>query len=1186
MALAAIASKVASTVGKAASGAVQKGVQGARNVGNGIKGGINKLKNAKQAAQQAADLAKQKIKKVLLIKVGIPAVALFFLLGSVSLILDSLFGTSNGSIKFASGEVKKGITGDQAQIDRAIELQEKYDSNIGFTLDQISQLATIGMGQLDKDSNIYAAYNAKYGTITEEQKASPRDFYDKFNTNGAYNTDDYSNLNATEENFLNWWRNTDKGKYNEYPTVYDREKLYKHILMTEKYNFNEITWSAHNHNEEENKEIEKKDLKLDESLGLYYPTKGNAKLDDFIDLVSPYLLSSQVPIAFTSASAYSNNQSGSLGSDSYTSFAEKENGKTNNFGDFAYQIIKHAMSDIEIGQFNLESYAESTYWRDYNRYSCHDTATVTEVKREIDLPYQYQPQSYYSPFGTTTTISISNYVDGSTADPSDEAHKKYKQEVSTRTANHEKESDTNKADPTLEERRGDPVVSTATKYKLTYALAFDVKVINSYDYIRYSDENRDKRVEENYTKDSYTNDFFKIESRKETNDNGWYSAKDTPGSSNHVTKDALNKCRNMDQIDDKGNYTQIGDSVTSYETVDGVRYRVTTTKYEFTSEEYFCQEGTESGITRVWSDSLSEEPEKSTKTMLSANDVASFNRNAKEDISMSTVETKDFKSSSASMEYYNSVAEDETTSINTVDFTNANPKVILNYLSASQKYSIYVGYSKYDYVMTQAKNMLYDEFLNLKDKNENQVLPFEYGSSLGFEVGATRAKAVSEYISPLMLLRDMLRTYNDKPEMRNASYRKTNLEENCKYYEVIKKNGKLFVGHNLYISDLTNDEKREMLELIGTEKIEEGDLIDKEIVDKYEEQVIKDYVEKVENATTSVELKDHQVHALVARFYSIGSSYLSEQTEGGLDFLSAYNTYWNEETDDLYDTLKEEDKEQKYTASEVKSKVNFENEMYKNYFINPQNDSDGNSLLDRRMDEYILFSAGYYYPNERFYKKSSLGPGDIDLYNSDGTVNEEACIELQNWFHENIFDGSDVIALEDSIQMWRGLKWTDNDSLHNNTVTHELFKATTEGGDRSYLGLQLFQCTWWAESRASLYLVENAPDLFPNGIKGYASGNGVDVAKSIADSTGAEFNTDIHNIEPNSVVSWHTYSKEYPGCGHVGYVEAVDKDNGYYYVSEAGGGHAWYGIQKRSMDADEADFEGSVCLDDVIEAKS
>lgn len=96
--------------------------------------------------------------------------------------------------------------------------------------------------------------------------------------------------------------------------------------------------------------------------------------------------------------------------------------------------------------------------------------------------------------------------------------------------------------------------------------------------------------------------------------------------------------------------------------------------------------------------------------------------------------------------------------------------------------------------------------------------------------------------------------------------------------------------------------------------------------------------------------------------------------------------------------------------------------------------------------------------------------------------------------------------------------------------------------------LQPFQCTWWANGRASMYL-----EQYGTKYKKYPTqmGNGGDYYNE--NVKGGWFNYGSQP-RPNSIISWRNGS-----YGHVGYVEGVGSD-GTVYVSEAGSGLSWLGV--------------------------
>ena len=103
-------------------------------------------------------------------------------------------------------------------------------------------------------------------------------------------------------------------------------------------------------------------------------------------------------------------------------------------------------------------------------------------------------------------------------------------------------------------------------------------------------------------------------------------------------------------------------------------------------------------------------------------------------------------------------------------------------------------------------------------------------------------------------------------------------------------------------------------------------------------------------------------------------------------------------------------------------------------------------------------------------------------------------------------------------------------------------------------GLSKFQCTWWAKGRASQYL-----EQYGTVYKEYPTeyGNGGDYY-SVNKSNG--YFKYGQTPKPNSIISW----KQGGEAGHVAYVEGVGQDG--IYISHAGSGSRWFGVQKISLD--------------------
>lgn len=164
-----------------------------------------------------------------------------------------------------------------------------------------------------------------------------------------------------------------------------------------------------------------------------------------------------------------------------------------------------------------------------------------------------------------------------------------------------------------------------------------------------------------------------------------------------------------------------------------------------------------------------------------------------------------------------------------------------------------------------------------------------------------------------------------------------------------------------------------------------------------------------------------------------------------------------------------------------------------------------------------IINGGY---NSDFY-------GGIEIYNSDGSVNEDRIKELDDYLTKNVL----------------------------NTTYHYANSANQSGPfakwwSSPYNPMQAFQCPWWAIGRANQFLelkgtkYKTYPGALVHG--GYYYDN---------NKANGYFNS---GMEPkaNSIVSWKC--GEY---GHVAYVEAVDA-NGDIWISHAGSGESWFGVSK------------------------
>ena len=192
-------------------------------------------------------------------------------------------------------------------------------------------------------------------------------------------------------------------------------------------------------------------------------------------------------------------------------------------------------------------------------------------------------------------------------------------------------------------------------------------------------------------------------------------------------------------------------------------------------------------------------------------------------------------------------------------------------------------------------------------------------------------------------------------------------------------------------------------------------------------------------------------------------------------------------------------------------------------------------------------------PSTLFYQPSpSGGVGFYNLLNPDGTANTDSMNQLAkmmleaNWFYkegsnERVTDFNNAGWIKCSALSscesggWQSGKEMHFDKWHCKPINR----------------LQPWQCTWWANGRASEYLEAHGTKYkqYPT-----QAGNGGDYYdKAVA---GGWFKTSKTVPHAPGLVSW----KEPGNYGHVAFVEAV-LPNGNIVISEAGGGVWWRGVR-------------------------
>lgn len=242
--------------------------------------------------------------------------------------------------------------------------------------------------------------------------------------------------------------------------ISDKLPLYKHILMTEKYNFNSIKWIKYTHSKTSGVKV--KDFKEDKDKGLKYPDdskfeNGNEnttpmKLEKFIDLTLPYLQTWYIPLAMSNASVISG--------------TEEDSNRT---PQFSYNIIKEAYSNIVVNWYELRTHTLVTKYQTYDEVKYHDVIDGIQV---IESVYENGGRSY----------SFRSYGN---------AQKKEDSRVAKNTAT-DNGLASGTRDPMKEDYNSEKDEYN-TNFYLKEARVFDAKIINSFNHQVYLDSDVNNR---------------------------------------------------------------------------------------------------------------------------------------------------------------------------------------------------------------------------------------------------------------------------------------------------------------------------------------------------------------------------------------------------------------------------------------------------------------------------------------------------------------------------------------------------------------------------------------------------------------------------------------------------------------------------------------------------------------------
>ena len=257
----------------------------------------------------------------------------------------------------------------------------------------------------------------------------------------------------------------------------DKLPAYKHILMTEKYNFNKIKYKKYSHANTSGADLAERDYQEDKEVGLKFPKDSkNTKLLKFVNMTTPYLQTWYIPLSMNTASIVSGTETDS-----------------NRNPLFSYNIIKEAYSNIVVNWYELKKCKLITYYETYEEVYRHDRLQI--IADEFPMP-QFESDSsgrtivkrdsngniLYS--GTYETQIISK----SKLDTVDEGT----QQCNTATLDGLAGGTRTPGNETFVSKN-EEVTPT---YYISKAETFDIKIINEFNYETYVDSDVDARRNE------------------------------------------------------------------------------------------------------------------------------------------------------------------------------------------------------------------------------------------------------------------------------------------------------------------------------------------------------------------------------------------------------------------------------------------------------------------------------------------------------------------------------------------------------------------------------------------------------------------------------------------------------------------------------------------------------------------
>lgn len=849
-----------------------------------------------------------------------------------------------------------------------------------------------------------------------------------------------------------------------------------------------------------------------EDLGLKVPTGVDDKtLMTLMETTSPYLLTNDIPLGMLCG----------LVAYSTTSIDDPSTSEK-----LTYEIIKEAQTKLTVNKYVLQSVKKNTVREEYETisYSGNFTVSVNPFTREVKV------------------ISAPNYQQSGEGIPNNP------QEIQV----------------------GDSSTSEEIFWYVSEAKTYDAKLNNEFDYTRYNENDVNNLTNPDSNILTATNEINRIVSGSKI------SSSDIPN--------------NLYDLIDKFNLP----NGISFESLFSENKTVTL-NYNI---GYTVEIGTSYSYEKEWKDKCS--PKASNNNTYTYNDLKEYN--TKEDETYNKIPTDkeviDEKDFNAEEPYKRYEEEDSTVlyGLSFIDFLDSNKGTYLKYLaSQSAAYSDFVGLSRNNMKegYRQVKNILNTLADKIEKANENgaqdsegnissinitnsdkKVLPFVYGSSLGYEVTniSIQSNTTSNFVSGM----DLLRQYIFSHEGTGPSVTQNADGVDC-YTAYADSGGNITIGHGI---NLTGNPgyMQQLQEEYGT--ITVGTLIPVEAVETIENEMVKTFYDKVKNGTNGIELEEYQIHALTSFAYNYKDINFSK-------FTAYFNdpSYWNQEVDNRYEEVYEKYKDNQTAVSQIQSEANLNTGMYKDFFAPIIYDNKKNllpGLVTRRRSEYILFSLGYYDTLQRFWAAGGTNLAGIELLNADGSINYDNVQSLQLWYEQELFVNGPSAPLNPNpgnIYKTKGNAAKYAHSINSfNEQYRQFLNATGTYGSPNYPRViptnEYFQCTWWAEFMGYYFLYSSSGGEItePFG-KGSNLGNGNMVASNLSRIYGVPtYTVDQLEVGKHYILSSNSIN-------HVIYIEAVG--NTELVVSHCGSAESWYGVSAISRSSSQV--RGTyVCMEDLL----